>query len=87
VSDPEPDVRHQAAADALLAIIAKPDEFRGESRSIAWAHKFVIFEVSTQAGRHFWRNPSVSLDAEEWHRLPARFGVRPGPRGRVARSS
>ena len=68
---------HQAAADALLAIIAKLGQFRGESRFTTWAYKFVIFEVSTKLGRHFWRNPTVSLEAEEWDRLPDRFGFDP----------
>jgi RNA polymerase sigma-70 factor (ECF subfamily) len=78
VSGPElDDLTHQAAADALLAIIAKLGQFRGESRFATWAYKFVIFEVSTKVGRHFWRNPTVSLDAEEWHRLPAQFGFDP----------
>jgi RNA polymerase sigma-70 factor (ECF subfamily) len=64
----------------LLAIIAKLGQFRGESRFATWAYKFVIFEVSTKVGRHFWRNPTVSLDAEEWHRLPASFGFDPAAR-------
>jgi RNA polymerase sigma-70 factor (ECF subfamily) len=71
------DLTHQAAADALLAIIAKLGQFRGESRFVTWAYKFVIFEVSTKLGRHFWRNPTVSLDAEAWDRLPDRYGFDP----------
>jgi RNA polymerase sigma-70 factor, ECF subfamily len=78
VSGPElDDLAHQAAADALLAIIAKLGQFRGESRFTTWAYKFVIFEVSTKLGRHFWRNPTVSLEAEDWDRLPGRFGFDP----------
>src|SRR5262245_38712074 len=34
------DIAHQAAADALLAIDAKRDSFRGESRFMTWAYKF-----------------------------------------------
>jgi RNA polymerase sigma-70 factor (ECF subfamily) len=71
------DLAHQAAADALLAIIAKIGQFRGESRFTTWAYKFVIFEVSAKIGRHFWRHPVVPLDAEQWERLPARFGADP----------
>jgi RNA polymerase sigma-70 factor, ECF subfamily len=71
------DLTHQAAADALLAIIAKLGQFRGESKFATWAYKFVIFEVSTKIGRHFWRNPSVSLEVEDWDRLPDRFGFDP----------
>jgi RNA polymerase sigma-70 factor (ECF subfamily) len=71
------DLACQAAADALLAITAKIGQFRGESRFTTWAYKFVIFEVSAKIGRHFWRHPSVPLDAEDWDRLPARFGSDP----------
>jgi RNA polymerase sigma-70 factor (ECF subfamily) len=71
------DVAQQAAADALLAIIAKVGEFRGETRFTTWVFKFVIFEVSTKIGRHFWRNAGVSLDIEGWQQLLSRFGVDP----------
>jgi RNA polymerase sigma-70 factor (ECF subfamily) len=71
------DVAHQAAADALLAITGKIDQFRGDSRFTTWAFKFVVFEVSSKIGRHFWRDPDVSLDAEDWDRLPSRFGLEP----------
>ncbi len=71
------DLAHQAAADALLAITGKLSGFRGESRFTTWAYKFVIFEVSTKLGRHFWQKPTVALDAEEWDRLPDRFGMDP----------
>ena len=71
------DLAHHAAADALVAILAKLDEFRGESRFTTWAYKFVVLDVSAKLGRHFWRNPPVPLGAEDWDRLPARFGFRP----------
>jgi RNA polymerase sigma-70 factor (ECF subfamily) len=71
------DLAHHAAADALLAITGKLDEFRGESRFTTWAYKFVVFEVSTKLGRHFWLKPTVALDAEGWERLPDRFGTDP----------
>ena len=71
------DVAHQAAADAMVAILAKTDQFRGESRFTTWAYKFVIFEVSNKLGRHFWRNRTVAMDDEDWSRLPDRFGLDP----------
>jgi RNA polymerase sigma-70 factor, ECF subfamily len=71
------DLAYQAAADALLAITGKVGQFRGESRFTTWAYKFVILEVSTKIGRHFWRHPAVPLGAEQWERLPARFGFDP----------
>ena len=71
------DLAYQAAADALIAITGKIGEFRGESRFTTWAYKFVIFEVSAKIGRHFWRQPAVTLDTEDWDRLPGRFGADP----------
>ena len=71
------DLAHQAADDALLAITAKLGEFRGESRFTTWAYRFVVLEVSAKLGRHFWRRPTAPLDAEDWDRLPDRFGLEP----------
>jgi RNA polymerase sigma-70 factor, ECF subfamily len=71
------DIAHQAAADAMLAILGKLATFRGESKFTTWAYKFVMFEVSTKIGRHFWQRPGVSMDAEDWDRLPAVFGFGP----------
>jgi RNA polymerase sigma-70 factor, ECF subfamily len=71
------DLAYQASADALLAIVGKLGEFRGESRFTTWAYKFVVFEVSAKVGRHFWRHPAVRWDAEDWDRLPDRFGLEP----------
>lgn len=78
VTGPElDDLAHQAAADAVLAITAKLGQFRGESRFTTWAYRFVILEVSSKLGRHFWRRPTVALPAEDWDRLPDRFGMDP----------
>ena len=71
------DLAYQAAADAVMAITRKLGQFRGESRFTTWAYKFVIFEVSAKIGRHFWQNPPVPLDAEDWDKLPDRFGFDP----------
>jgi RNA polymerase sigma-70 factor (ECF subfamily) len=78
VTGPElDDLAHQAAADAMLAILAKLGEFRGESRFTTWAYRFVILEVSSKLGRHYWRDPPVALDEGQWERLPDRLGVDP----------
>jgi RNA polymerase sigma-70 factor (ECF subfamily) len=78
VSGPElTDLAHQAAADAMLAILAKLAGFRGESRFTTWAYRFVILEVSSKLGRHYWRHPTVALDAGQWELLPDRLGIDP----------
>jgi RNA polymerase sigma-70 factor (ECF subfamily) len=71
------DLAHQAAADAMLAILAKLATFRGESRFTTWAYRFVILEVSHKLGRHYWRGPTVAWDEEQWDTLPDRLGVDP----------
>ena len=71
------DLAAQAAADAVVAVVAKVDQFRGDSRFTTWACKFAIFEVSTKVARHFWQRPTVAMDAEDWDRLPDRFGLDP----------
>lgn len=71
------DIAHQAADDAMLSILGKLATFRGESRFTTWAYKFVMFEVSSKVGRHFWQRPGVAMDAEDWDRLPAVFGFGP----------
>ena len=73
------DLAHQAADDAMLAILGKLGSFRGESRFTTWAYRFVVLEVSSKLGRHYWRqHPAEYLEAEDWDRLPDRLGAGPG---------
>lgn len=71
------DLAHQAADDAMIALLGKLHTFRGESRFTTWAYRFVALEVSSKLGRHYWRRPAVSLDSEDWERLPDRLGSDP----------
>lgn len=71
------DVAHQAAGDAVVSVLRKVGEFRGESRFTTWAYKFVVFEVSNKFGRHAWRRDGVQLDEDSWERLPGRLGADP----------
>ncbi|HXW80471.1 MAG TPA: sigma-70 family RNA polymerase sigma factor [Acidimicrobiales bacterium] len=78
VTGPElDDLAFQAAADALVSVLAKLDQFRGESRFTTWAYKFVMFEVSTKLARHFWRRADAPSAPVDWGRLEARLGVQP----------
>jgi RNA polymerase sigma-70 factor, ECF subfamily len=73
------DLAYQAAGDATLAILGKLGRFRGESRFTTWAYRFVVLEVSSKLGRHYWRqHPAAHLEAEDWDRLPDRLGGSPG---------
>ena len=59
----------QAASDALMAVLAKLDTFRGAARFTTWACKFAILETSTRLRRHAWRHRKVEPDDTIWDRL------------------
>jgi RNA polymerase sigma-70 factor (ECF subfamily) len=72
------DLANQCADDAVVSILRRLPEFRGDSRFTTWAYKFVVLEVSSKLGRHFWTTRAdVALDVEQWERLPARMGLTP----------
>lgn len=72
------DLAHQAADDAVVAILRRLPEFRGDSRFTTWAYKFAILEVSSKLGRHFWTaRTDIALDIEQWERLPTSLGLTP----------
>lgn len=70
VLEEEDDLCVQAANDAVMNILRKLDEFRGEARFTTWACKFVIFEVSTRLRRHAWRHRPIETSDEIWDHLP-----------------
>lgn len=74
------DLVHQAAHDALMNILAKVGDFRGESRFITWAYKFVVFEVSTKATRHAWRRQPPRADEDAWARVSDSLASQPSAR-------
>lgn len=65
------DLAHQAADDALLAILRKLDTFRGESRFTTWAYKFALLEAAVKVRRRAWQSREVPLEADGWAQLPA----------------
>jgi len=62
----EADLATQAADDALVAILAKLDTFRGASRFTTWAYKFVLLEAGVKARRRAWHGREVTLDDQGW---------------------
>jgi hypothetical protein len=67
------DLAHQAADDALLAILDSLDTCRSASRFTTWADRFVINHVSLKTRRHLWSGPRVPFDDVNWDRLPDRL--------------
>jgi RNA polymerase sigma-70 factor, ECF subfamily len=56
------DLAMQAADDALLAVLAKLDTFRGASRFTTWAYKFALLEAGVKARRRVWHGREVPLE-------------------------
>ena len=70
VRDNLDDLATQAADDALMAIMAKLDTYRGESRFTTWAYKFAVLEAGTKVRRRAWQEREIPLEDEGWSRLP-----------------
>lgn len=60
------DLAHQAANDALLAILGKLGTFRGESRFTTWAYKFALLEAAVKLRRRAWQGREVPIEPEHW---------------------
>ena len=63
------DICIQAVDDAVMAVLAKLDSYRGAARFTTWACKFAIVETSSRLRRHAWRQRKVELDETIWDRL------------------
>jgi RNA polymerase sigma-70 factor (ECF subfamily) len=63
------DLAVQATDDALAAVLAKLDSFRGASRFTTWAYKFVLLETATRLRRRAWQGREVVLEPERWPEL------------------
>ena len=60
------DIAMQAADDALMAVLAKLDDYRGESRFSTWAYKFALLEAGVKLRRRAWQEREVVLAADAW---------------------
>jgi RNA polymerase sigma-70 factor (ECF subfamily) len=64
------DLAQQGADDALVAILAKLDQFRGESRFTTWAYKFALYEAAAKVRRRAWQGREIPLAADRWPVIP-----------------
>jgi RNA polymerase sigma-70 factor (ECF subfamily) len=66
------DLAVQSADDALVAVLAKLDDFRGESRFTTWAYKFALLEAAVRLRRLGWQERELPLDPTAWDLFAAR---------------
>ena len=60
------DLAQQGASDALIAILGKLDDYRGESRFTTWAYKFALLEAAVKLRRRAWQGRELPLEPESW---------------------
>jgi RNA polymerase sigma-70 factor, ECF subfamily len=65
------DLAHQSADDALVAILGKLADFRGDSRFTTWAYKFALLEAAVKIRRRAWQGREIPLEAEAWGSIDA----------------
>jgi RNA polymerase sigma-70 factor (ECF subfamily) len=56
----------EAADDALMSVLARLDDFRGESRFTTWVYKFALLEAAVKLRRRAWQGREVPLEPETW---------------------
>jgi RNA polymerase sigma-70 factor (ECF subfamily) len=66
------DIADQAADDALMAVLAKLDTYRGASRFTTWAYKFALLEAGVRLRRRAWQHREVVLEPDAWRALADR---------------
>ena len=64
--DDLPDIAMQAADDALMSVLRRLDDFRGDSRFSTWAYKFALLEAAVKLRRRAWQGREVPLEPEAW---------------------
>jgi RNA polymerase sigma-70 factor, ECF subfamily len=60
------DIAVQSADDALVAVLAKLDQFRGQSRFTTWAYKFALLEAAVKLRRRPWQGRELPVEPERW---------------------
>jgi RNA polymerase sigma-70 factor, ECF subfamily len=74
------DLAQQSAGDAMVAILAKLDGFRGESQFTTWAYKFALYEAAARIRKLAWQGRELPLEAQDW---PQVADPGPAPQGEV----
>jgi RNA polymerase sigma-70 factor (ECF subfamily) len=60
------DLALQSADDAIVAVLAKLDDFRGDSRFTTWAYKFGLLEAAVRLRKLSWQGRELPLEPESW---------------------
>lgn len=64
------DLAMQSADDALMSVLGRLCDFRGDSRFTTWAFKFAVFNAGATLRKLAWQGREILLDVDTWARLP-----------------
>jgi RNA polymerase sigma-70 factor (ECF subfamily) len=70
------DLAWQSADDALMSILRRLGDFRGDSQFTTWARKFAIVEAGAKVRRQAWRGREIPVAPVSW---PSSADTAPGP--------
>lgn len=68
--DERDDLALQSADDALVAVLAKLDQYHGASRFTTWAYKFALLEAAVKLRRRGWKDRELPLEGERAPQIP-----------------
>jgi RNA polymerase sigma-70 factor (ECF subfamily) len=63
-ADEVDNIAQEAAADAVVAVLARLERFRGLSRFTTWAYKFALLEAAVKVRRRAWQGRELPLAAD-----------------------
>lgn len=70
------DLAWQSADDALMSILRRLGDFRGDSQFTTWARKFAIVEAGAKVRRQAWLGREIPVGPVSW---PSPADTAPGP--------
>ena len=61
------EIAHEAAGDALISVLERLDDFRGDSRFTTWVYKFALLETAVKLRKRAWQGRELPLEPEAWN--------------------
>jgi RNA polymerase sigma-70 factor, ECF subfamily len=60
------DIANEAADDALVSVLRRLDDFRGDSRFSTWVYKFAVLEAAVKLRKRAWQARELPVEPEAW---------------------
>jgi RNA polymerase sigma-70 factor (ECF subfamily) len=60
------DIALEAADDALMSVLERLDDFRGDSRFTTWVYKFAVLEAAVKLRKRAWQERELPVGPEAW---------------------